>query len=654
MVTSRTTAHNPQDNGQGERYNGIIWKAVTSTLRSHDLRIEQREEVIGLALHSIRTLLSTNANPHERLLGYQRPTPTGTSLPIWLTTLGIVLMRRLKRTNKHDHLVEEVELMEANPKYAHVRLTDGRETTASLRHLAHAGGKCVSEDGNPDETKMGTGAPGEEEVHRELHLREPTTLVKARQLAESAAELETEVGGSRQRTTENADAGNDNLAEALEALTRLFDQLQTTLERSNSRRPARRATECFRCGGQGHFIRDCPQRRVAARVMPAMTLRRPAERTMAIINPQTGNVLTVPGRIENLKISLLVDSGAGVSIISKQVWDKATSCRKLRGATSPIQLGDGRKMATFGWGVVQLHLGRWKGPLTVVVVEKLVIPGILGTNFLDTMVRSMDFRSRYMVLRDGTRVKFQREACSDSPPSIGCMGNGVPQEGKPTQASEGCGQRLHALADAAECSITRKQTLESILRRHRRTSLVTHRIETGEAQPIKQPPSRLPVAQRSVMERLVGQMLESGVIEPTSGPWSSPVVLVRKKDGLPRFCVDYRRLNAWFSTLDLASGYWLVEVAEPDREKTAFSTPMGLFQFRVMAFGLCNAPATFQRLMENTLRGLTFKGCLQLRGEKVSDLSYICHNSGGQLLKKRQSEMWLTARLFRPRLSCTV
>ncbi|OUC40690.1 hypothetical protein D917_03886, partial [Trichinella nativa] len=160
----RTTAHNPQDNGQGERYNGIIWKAVTSTLRSHDLRIEQREEVIGLALHSIRTLLSTttNANPHERLLGYQRRTPTGTSLPIWLTTLGIVLMRRLKRTNKHDHLVEEVELMEANPKYAHVRLTDGRETTASLRPLAPFGGKCVSEDGNPDETKMGTGAPGEE------------------------------------------------------------------------------------------------------------------------------------------------------------------------------------------------------------------------------------------------------------------------------------------------------------------------------------------------------------------------------------------------------------------------------------------------------------------------------------------------------------
>ncbi|KRX12461.1 Retrovirus-related Pol polyprotein from transposon 17.6, partial [Trichinella nelsoni] len=298
----------------------------------------------------------------------------------------------------------------------------------------------------------------------------------------------------------------------------------------------------------------------------------------------------------------------------------------------------------------------------------------------------------------GAEHGLQREACSDAQSSIGCMGTSVPQKGtgqvttgKPAQVSEGTGQRLHALADAAECSETGKQTLESILRQHSRaisrndddlgrTSLVTHRIETGEARPIKQPPRRLPVAQRSVMERLVGQMLESGVIEPASGPWSSPVVLVRKKDGSPRFCVDYRRLNAvtrvdaqplpriddtldalagsqWFSTLDLASGYWQVEVAEPDREKTAFSTPMGLFQFRVMPFGLCNAPATFQRLMENVLRGLTFKGCLvylddiivygRTEEEHLERLAKVLHRLQSVGLKIRPDKCQLMRRSVR-------
>ena len=111
------------------------------------------------------------------------------------------------------------------------------------------------------------------------------------------------------------------------------------------------------------------------------------------------------------------------------------------------------------------------------------------------------------------------------------------------------------------------------------------------------------------------------------------MVLVKKKDGSVRFCVDYRKVNSvtrkdayplprvddtldtlagsrLFTTLDLASGYWQVEVAEEDQPKTAFTTPEGLFQFRVMPFGLCNAPATFQRLMDRVLGGLKWSSCL--------------------------------------------
>ena len=125
------------------------------------------------------------------------------------------------------------------------------------------------------------------------------------------------------------------------------------------------------------------------------------------------------------------------------------------------------------------------------------------------------------------------------------------------------------------------------------------------------------------MKQLVDDMLARGVIKPATGPWSSPI----------RFCVDFRHLNnltrkdahplpriddtldtlsgaRWFSTLDLASGYWQVELNPADREKTAFITPFGLHQFCVMPFGLCNAPSTFQRLMEHVLAGLHWTSCL--------------------------------------------
>ena len=166
-----------------------------------------------------------------------------------------------------------------------------------------------------------------------------------------------------------------------------------------------------------------------------------------------------------------------------------------------------------------------------------------------------------------------------------------------------------------------------------RTHIIKHEINTGSAQPIRQPPRRLPMAKQQEIQVLVDNMLKDGVIEESYSAWSSPVVLVTKKDGTARFCVDYRKLNdvtkkdsyplpriddtlttlagsCWFSTLDLKAGYWQVGIHEKDKEKTAFSTGSGLYQFNVMPFGLCNAPATFERLMDLVLRGFTWKTCL--------------------------------------------
>ncbi len=160
-----------------------------------------------------------------------------------------------------------------------------------------------------------------------------------------------------------------------------------------------------------------------------------------------------------------------------------------------------------------------------------------------------------------------------------------------------------------------------------RTNLVEHRVHTGDSTPIRQPPRRLPPIKQEAANKAIQEMLDQGLIEPASSPWASPIVLARKKDGSWRFCVDYRKLNdatrkdsyplpriddtldrlggmQLFSTLDLRSGYWQVEMEEGDKEKTAFVTDRGLWQFNVMPFGLCNAPATFERLMDRVLAGL--------------------------------------------------
>lgn len=159
------------------------------------------------------------------------------------------------------------------------------------------------------------------------------------------------------------------------------------------------------------------------------------------------------------------------------------------------------------------------------------------------------------------------------------------------------------------------------------TEFAEHAIDTGKQPPIYVPPYKFPPKKKELLKKELDQMLADDVIEECESPWGAPVVLVTKKDGGIRVCVDYRKLNAvtvsdgypmpridellhnakrtqHMSTIDLRAGFHQVKVKEQDRDKTCFVTPFGTFRFKRMPFGLRNAPATFQRLMDKFLTGL--------------------------------------------------
>ena len=180
-----------------------------------------------------------------------------------------------------------------------------------------------------------------------------------------------------------------------------------------------------------------------------------------------------------------------------------------------------------------------------------------------------------------------------------------------------------------------------------RTKVVRHTINIEKNRPIKIRPGRMPKSKREG-EKEIKRMLDQGIIVPSKSLWAAPVVLVGKKDGSIRVCTDFRLLNkvtikdsyplpriddlldalsgsVWFSTLDLMSGYWQVEVDPKDHEKTAFATSGDLYEYNVMPFGLANAPATFKRLMEQVLRGLHWQTCLVYLDDIIYSQNRLIH-----------------------------
>jgi len=168
-----------------------------------------------------------------------------------------------------------------------------------------------------------------------------------------------------------------------------------------------------------------------------------------------------------------------------------------------------------------------------------------------------------------------------------------------------------------------------------------HEIDTGDAKPVRQRLRRLPPKRKAIVEEFIQDLLNQRCIRPSNSEWASPIVIVSKKDGSPRLCIDYRKVNAitrkdafplpriddtldqlsgmqYFCTFDLAAGYFQLPMAEKDTHKSAFITHMGLYEWLVLPMGLTNSPATFQRCMSSLLNGLIDRSCLVYLDDIIS------------------------------------
>lgn len=342
---------------------------------------------------------------------------------------------------------------------------------------------------------------------------------------------------------------------------------------------------------------------------------------ISISQAHDGNSLIIKGEVNGKPCKLTLDTGASHTVVNSNLASRFLGDFFNNHDRIQLLTATGQHITVRGKKEVKLKLGH-KAYWHNVIVADIVDDCILGLDFMRKYRCEIDVDRGVLkcgkeeILMESTpsekvlRLKFDVSTLLEN-----CDLTGVEMD-----------KAKKTLLQYADMFSTDDADIG-------RTGLVQHKINTGNELPIRQRPRRVPVAREKEVKEMIERMVKNSFIEPSSSPWCSPVVLVKKKDGNTRFCVDYRRLNdvtkkdsyplpriddtldtltgmRWFTTLDLKSGYWQVEIDPKDKEKTAFSTGKGLWQFKVMPFGLCNAPATFERLMEQVLAGLIGDACL--------------------------------------------
>lgn len=295
----------------------------------------------------------------------------------------------------------------------------------------------------------------------------------------------------------------------------------------------------------------------------------------------------------------LLDSGASRTFLGQQGWNIIKDLNIRLDTSRKVRCTVANGQTAQGIGVVELPM---RVRDRVKIVEVLVVPELPHS-----LILGLDFWVLLGIVPDLRHGEWRFSSNLDTIGTLDSKQLTVLSPSEAESLDRTIEEAKRLMGDTLGC-----------------TNRVEHRIVTSSP-PIRQRPYRVSPVIQKLIDTEVDEMLSSGIIEPSQSPWASPVVLVQKKGtGKYRFCVDYRRLNSvterdsyplplvsetldklkdakYLSSLDIKSAYWQVPIEEASKPLTAFVCRRGLFQFRRMPFGLHNAPATWQRLIDNVL-----------------------------------------------------
>lgn len=431
---------------------------------------------------------------------------------------------------------------------------------------------------------------------------------------------------------------------------------QETINRYNSKpgsyQSKRKNGNCNNCGKYGHFARECRGKRQEKH---HVNIAKEAEHTPASDeNSHSANLaegehiidmgflcaasdashklMIVDGRLDGRFAKFCVDTGATRSIISFQYAQKNNLT--VGGHSSVVYLANNSTVTVTGMThPIPVSISGREELIQFLVFEKLSQDILLGLDYLVASNACVIPSKKSIVFYDQALDHMDNDTVNIISPAeqtedVDGITRTWDANDKPNIVSASpLSEYQQALFDRVKPVISER--IARSVNDLDVCSVGKMKIRVENVAPIYVPPYRKSLREQELINAEVQSMLDNGIIEKSRSPWSSPVVLVTKKDGSVRFCVDYRRVNRvtkteqwpipriqdildklsgslWFSAIDLTSGYWQVALDNDSKEITAFSTHNGHYQFTRMPFGLKNAPAEFSRIMHSILGHLPF------------------------------------------------